>query len=163
MLGKHCSGCKHARIAQFPPSWQDWMSAVSCMCISSNCTEPRPDRPDFAHAVLARTPFRPQPTRTLLGRGLLGPAHLQMHISCQTSANAISRPKQQPRSCRYEMLGQSLAGAGALTLPGAAGAAADPACLENLQETLLQLLLTIHPQLLAPNAPAHLALPLCQV
>ena len=61
------------------------------------------------------------------------------------------------------MLGQSLAGPGALTLPGEAGAAADPGCLETLQETLLQLLLTIHPLLLVPGAMSPIALPLCQV
>ena len=65
--------------------------------------------------------------------------------------------------CRYELLGQRLAGAGALALPGAAGAASDPACLENLLETLLQLLITIHPLLLMPSTPFHIALPLCQV
>ncbi|KAK9817460.1 hypothetical protein WJX74_003584 [Apatococcus lobatus] len=63
---------------------------------------------------------------------------------------------------RYEMLGQSLAGPGALALAGGAGAASDPACLENLQETLLQLLLTVHPLLLVPGAMSPIALPLCQ-
>ena len=57
------------------------------------------------------------------------------------------------------MLGQSLAGPGALMLPGEAG----PGCLETLQETLLQLLLTIHPLLLVPGATSPIALPLCQV
>ena len=66
-------------------------------------------------------------------------------------------------TCRYEMLGQSLAGPGALVPTGGAAAAADPACLENLQETLLQLLLSIHPLLPVPGAMPTIAVPLCQV